>query len=564
MMLGPYSPAWGLLMLMQHYQDNPEVLLSLKKLYVNGAKNLDEVRQIVAYLQDESLRGFIFSADEKTITEDPTRRYFETHLAYETVKSQIDRLDLMSLKQYVEHAYELVNMHLGSEIYDIIKSTLAGEFRDESLDNTDLEYKHFLGRLTRGEIFPELSDLQREKITYLVTSSYLAINLVSRVKDLPLNIYDVGAYAPEVKGRVFIDFHGQLSTRSRHYGLIKGKMPLSRDDLAYFEQELPMVKPAEQSTYVREAEWVKTSFWQLMHPFSNSISGTMLAQLRLLALVQNTDPSQALLTSFSHIEDFLKIWTAAMLFFSGGHSFFEFIRPISLKEVCEEFSRFPDFKDVDMVSLYFEGNKRAFDQALTDTFQYQASLLQQQMMHDELLSKVGYRDIDYIPPPVVFDVEEKKSHIECWLEQLSQVNLFEGKEDLLLLKAVEELQHKFAAAEPSSYLDIEQEVLATLALTKADDLHQLKHLIINLRSGSGPHQKEKNIFADKIENLLLGLSLAERSVVLSPPSPPLEKLLTRLKTLERYWGPTMPSKFSLFKSSEEQEVDEKTRMKLKK
>ena len=53
MKLGPYSPAWGLLVLMQHYEDNPEVLLSLPKC---GEKPLDSsmgmkaVKALIIYI----------------------------------------------------------------------------------------------------------------------------------------------------------------------------------------------------------------------------------------------------------------------------------------------------------------------------------------------------------------------------------------------------------------------------------------------------------------------------------------------------------------------------------
>ena len=60
-------------------------------------------------------------------------------------------------------------------------------------------------------------------------------------------------------------------------------MPLPQDDIARAEAAIGYLKPSDQAIYNENAAWVQGNFERLVHPFSNSISGTMLCQLRSLA-----------------------------------------------------------------------------------------------------------------------------------------------------------------------------------------------------------------------------------------------------------------------------------------
>jgi len=49
-----------------------------------------------------------------------------------------------------------------------------------------------------------------------------------------------------------------------------------------FPYVFPYIKPSDQAKYDKEALWIQKSFSHLVHPYSNSLSGTLLCQLRAL------------------------------------------------------------------------------------------------------------------------------------------------------------------------------------------------------------------------------------------------------------------------------------------
>ncbi|HHF7365835.1 TPA: hypothetical protein ACPSKY_000936 [Legionella bozemanae] len=95
---------------------------------------------------------------------------------------------------------------------------------------------------------------------------------------LPLDIYGEGIYLERGKATK----ENQSKTTTSALGLLQSSDPVPLDDPARMTQIQEFLKPSEQSTYDPNAQWVKDNFSRLVHPFSNSISGTMLCQIRAL------------------------------------------------------------------------------------------------------------------------------------------------------------------------------------------------------------------------------------------------------------------------------------------
>ena len=73
------SPGQGLLLLIDHYKADLATVDQLKRLYLSGAVTPTNKQAIVALMTDPVLSSYRVSFDKRTINEDPSRRYFETH-----------------------------------------------------------------------------------------------------------------------------------------------------------------------------------------------------------------------------------------------------------------------------------------------------------------------------------------------------------------------------------------------------------------------------------------------------------------------------------------------------
>ena len=365
------SPGQGLLLLIEKNKDNEEVLNRLKKLYLCGAENETESDEIKDLLKNEKLSDYEISYDSKIINDDPTRRYFETHLAYESLKFNLNDINLKEMTDYVDQLKRFIPSE-PKELREYIESVLRGE--------GDSEYPVYIKRIKEGALFSELSIEDREKICCLVSSAYLGVVAI-QFNTMPINIYGTGIYSDASKGKTLVQ--DQQTTRNQNLGLLKGHMPLALNDIARADSPLPYLKPSDQATFVEHANWVKINFDKLTHPFSNSISGTMLCQLRSLAKL-NQSGSALFVKSASEMQKYLQLFTSSMLFGSGGHTLGEFTAPIGLDAVQKEFRSNGGIKSINLESMYLTGNEAGFNSALQDSINYNNMVLSRRRVHDEM------------------------------------------------------------------------------------------------------------------------------------------------------------------------------------
>lgn len=424
------SVGQALLILLDKYRDNPERYSELKQLYLSGSKNQQSQVAIDEYLTDPALASFEISKEPEVINHDSSRRYFETHLAYETLASQLDTFSPEELSTHAQVVKKLAPPYY-AELYEDV---LNGNYSDA----TEQEYADYLRKLREKEIFPEFSDTQREKISAIVTAAFVAMIIASQGPHLlPLDIYGEGIYLH--RGKESKKF--QESSTTSAYGLLQSKDPVSLDDPARMLKTQKFLKPSEQATYNLDAEWVQDNFSRLVHPFSNSLSGTMLCQIRALLkingmqaemenqllaintrekeLVDTTgnEPEQeelavkkkeiedamailqneVVLSSKENLRSFLALYVSALLFNAGGHSLHEFTAPIGLEAVKEAFADIEGFDTLDLEELFLNHNQEAFDRALDKAIGYNNQMIKRAAVKEELESLKEEFDQNAIP-----------------------------------------------------------------------------------------------------------------------------------------------------------------------
>ncbi|WP_392538064.1 hypothetical protein [Legionella sp. 227] len=283
------SVGQALLILLAKYQDDKDKYNELKHLYLAGAKNEDTRTAIDQYLKDSALAGFQISKSPEDINNDSSRRYFETHLAYETLSSQLGQFTLNEMSQHLD----AIKGTAYSSYAGLYEEVLQGEYTPS--DDTEHEYADYLTKLRNKEIFGQFSNEQRQKIIEIVSSAFVAMIIASQGPHLlPLDIYgediylERGKIAKENQSTAIKTARGVLqnTTTTSALGILQNRDPVPIDDPARMAKTQDFLKPSDQSTYDTNAKWVQDNFSRLVHPFSNAISGTMLCQLRALAKIK--------------------------------------------------------------------------------------------------------------------------------------------------------------------------------------------------------------------------------------------------------------------------------------
>lgn len=78
------------------------------------------------------------------------------------------------------------------------------------------------------------------------------------------------------------------------------------------------------------------------------------------------------------------MYVSALLFNAGGHSLHEFVAPLGLTQVQEEFADIDGFNTLDLEELFLNSNKDAFDRALDKAIRYNEHMLKKSAVKEEL------------------------------------------------------------------------------------------------------------------------------------------------------------------------------------
>jgi hypothetical protein len=387
------STSQAFLLLLEKYQADKDKLAELKALYLLGRPE-DNATAFDNWLNDPVLASYHIDTSFEATNADATRRYFETHLAHHTRLAALDQLEIRQLTEYEDMLYgilptpETVQANKMDDYREIYNKVI--DLNTPLEPNSPLILQEYRDILLRVRDDKYLDAAQREKAETLIKCVFLGtLNATAYNTSLPLKIYGAGIYSTEQRGKIdkTKEDISEYQARSQHLGIMKSYMPLARDDAALAETAFTFLKPSDQSRFDSNAAWVKFVEASQLNPFSNSISGTMLCQLRCMAFLKDT--KQLNYYRADQFQSFFKAMTSAMLYATGGHTFQEFLTPLRLPEVRAEFADIPGFDNLDMKSILLDGNHAALDKALKETIGYNQHLLRKTTLHEELVTAVA-------------------------------------------------------------------------------------------------------------------------------------------------------------------------------
>lgn len=306
--------------------------------------------------------GMQVSDELRLIANDESRRYFETHMAYQTLLRYLPDLDMSILTR--------------------LQEATVGMERTELKPETALE-KDALTRGDDSNAYKHLPEARKNQCISLATLGFDAVQ-VANDATMPLDIYKTSeAFATDFRKKQdrflawtkelpdsnqVIDRNkievSQLDWSSKNLGLLRFDMPLPRGDIATSKAIEGYRRPTDNSLYDDTGEGLSgypKELWDtLVHPYVNSPSGTMLCQLRLLhkAGLLNTLPE-------ADLKCYLRCFISAMLYGSGGHSLHEFCYPLSLEEVRAVHGR-----TLNVETLFYNNNIDSLNQAIERTRTY--------------------------------------------------------------------------------------------------------------------------------------------------------------------------------------------------
>lgn len=485
--------------LQKKYLENDEVLTELKRLYVCGVITADDKSFLFHVTRDDALDKYTINMSDEAINEDPSRRYFETHLAYETLARFLQKIDLKNLREHFDIFMEDILRGENDKSRAVVKQALNGDVEqyyifdmillkkdyflqeqkklDKKLDDmqdlipslrmlaakhqdtlpilfqegkdifiygkvsddkwaitklnsmklppeelpefpqdrrpfileksqkyaklyaeirakhanepfsTMLEFNDALHRISVEKNYQALYEKipdNKEKMELLIKLAYEGIVLTNKFKsEIPLeSAYKSYYFFSENRGRVTKAHR----IPSLHMGLMGTLHPVPQGDITAAELPFDPIRPAERSTFESGAGWVVDNFKRLVHPFSNSVSGTFLAQMRLLKWLNLRDELQ--FKDLDSIENFIKCFISLLLYNSGGHSFNEFVEILNIPGMKGAFYFIEDFQKLNLETLFVQGteNRLALDKVLANTIRYNNLLLKRANLRKEIIS----------------------------------------------------------------------------------------------------------------------------------------------------------------------------------
>ncbi len=390
------TPSQALLLLIDHYAANPVARQELETLYLVGADTPARQQRIKYYFSQPILRGTVVDSSPSAIQQDPTRRYFETQLAYCTLKSWLARLSLDKLRT------------LQGLLID--KLSTGGLIMLESTLNQSLSPQAPLIMQEFAELFSELMHPaanfpfnveETAALHLLMCNAYLCVILACTTA-LPLDIYNKGIFHPSVRGVILrmsiaslqktpqlfsnqaesLATSDQRSTRSQARGIFTSLMPLPREDVLWRQSSSTLTRAPDRSHYDRDSCFVQVFFNQQVHPFVNSLSGTVLSHLRAVLLL--LESQQLAIDDQDNMRNYFRCLIAGLLYLLGGHSLAEFCMVLNLRDVTQAFDTTLNFCENPLQRLFQTDNQPALTQALAATQAFQRQWLQQRKALTEL------------------------------------------------------------------------------------------------------------------------------------------------------------------------------------
>ncbi|AHE68397.1 ankyrin repeat domain-containing protein [Legionella oakridgensis] len=448
-----------------------EIISKLKVLYLEGIKSEDDkafITNIKELLADE--KQFRVSADPKLVNADPSRRYFETHLAYHMLAPTAEALETEQLQAFTGKLKDNLSRVLANKPKEkaAVELILDGNMHP-SLNKYQLEYAEVIYKLKTHD-FHGLSPKACDNLCEIAKSTILATLNTQHDHSMPADIYEDSVFTMGMdgRGRKIKREHEHVLTAAK--GLIRSTIPLPFTDIAVdggmkeyevplyqdevdadgqvkrvpvtkivrdaegIEKEVPVTvthtrmvvspfqRSADQADFMIESQWSQHLFARQTHIYSNGISSTTLAMLRnILMQKREGHPFHG-----DYFEDYMKAFTALMIYNSGGHSLFEIFEVFKLPQLREimdatDCSGLLE-RDELMQQWLFEDQPESFDKAMDETIDYLHTLvnrrilnaqLQSWMSHVGTLKSITTGDVRDVRAGLAIEIEDSSLDLEA-------------------------------------------------------------------------------------------------------------------------------------------------------
>lgn len=380
------------------------ILDSLNRLYLEGLKT-EQDRRFIRTLK-EILKGknFWVLSDPKTTNEDPTRRYFETNLAYTILQNSAELLDHYALKEFTQNLKErlLGLIGLDRDLSLKVKKILAGEMDESIMAKDELEFSALINQCLRNDFYG-LSEKACRNLAEIAYSTAIGTLNTKLDQSMSPDIYRDGIFDKAIHGRGVAMKTSNERVKTTAKGLMKSTHPLplyhdlvnpvaeynDKKEWTYSSFE----RPADQSNFMPESPWNQYLFSRQTQPYSNGISGTMLLQIRNM-LLQKRLGNPYYRTTF---QAYMTVFSALLIYNSGGHSFFELFEVFKLplcRELMDSNIQEAIKNDTLLYQWLYTDQKEAFEKALQATQSYHRILLHKKMLHAELFGEDKAIDLD--------------------------------------------------------------------------------------------------------------------------------------------------------------------------
>ncbi|KEI34776.1 hypothetical protein FRA_47c13400 [Francisella sp. W12-1067] len=356
------TPSQYVIKTISSYDNNDPRYMEYTRLYLDGLStnalnqfiirqdnvlnNLTNTEQYLKFFKKNNLQF-----DPVRINDDPTRRYFETHLCCETLFHHLSYLTLSDLNSLYAAAIKFG----GPAVKEHHEKTLSQG-----------EYLHIgsEGILGQGPNIGMPKDFLSKCQVLCKLGAYATDVAKNSGELLPHDIYSTAKlYQEHYRAR---DIRPERKTLyNRNLGLMRTEMPIPRNDLATSLRPQTYKRPTDNSNpmLIEGDNWPNKVFSLHVLPYANSPSGTMLCQLRLIIALME----RGTLPNIDY-NNYLRCFIAAMLYGSGGHTLYEFVVPLTLDELSKDLS--PIIKVNSVSDLFYINNETACNIAMKRTISY--------------------------------------------------------------------------------------------------------------------------------------------------------------------------------------------------
>lgn len=360
---------------------------ALIQLCVLGARTDKDRQTMMELFEHPLLSEYVVSTQFDVINDDAVRRFLETKLAENSLKYGLKQLPLADLNSHLNALINLMNQLdpnlRDKEYFSKVMSEWLGD--DYKALSRDLNREELSADETQKISFSQEDWVKMSFLWHIWIRSYI---VSGEEEFLPIKIYNQGFFQEQHRSRQCRYELREEVMYSSNVGIFKSIMPTPAYSALRTKNITKGLVLSDYRMYQLGA-WYRYNYEYLVHPFVNSISGTILVQLRVLAAIKRQmSLSSSLLSSKNKLADYFRLFSALLLYGCGSHSWFEFLEPITLTAVREEFRDVPGFDELDMEYILFYNNKEAIYESIKESIQYNQHIVQRARFHFELKAKV--------------------------------------------------------------------------------------------------------------------------------------------------------------------------------